>query len=152
MQSDQVKIIDPPDGDGFLKADPLGALRLVAVVTLCSGLVGFYFWGMDVLDRDDGDSLRWGFFHNPFMQFPIFNELFLEVSLYALCFCAMEAVIGGLLLLFPIKWAVYLVIGMAQLSIVINASTAFCIVCLFSIYAHRADRLEDAPRRGARSS
>lgn len=42
---------------------------LCGVVAVLSGLVGGAVWFTDLVDRSDGDDLRWGFWHNPFMRF-----------------------------------------------------------------------------------
>ena len=80
-------------------------LRAAGLVAITSGLIGGYVWLLDLLDWSDRDSLRWGFWHNPFMQFPPFNETFLEISMWVLLACSAAAGTGGLLLLFPTNGA-----------------------------------------------
>lgn len=53
-------------------------LRLAGLVSIINGLIGGYVWLVALADRSDGDSLRLGFFHNPFMHFPPFNEAFVR--------------------------------------------------------------------------
>jgi hypothetical protein len=108
---------------------------LAGVVAVVSGLVGGYVWLVDLADRSDGDSLRWGFWHNPFMQFPPFNEAFLDVSLWVLLACSAAAGLGGLALLVPRRWGVWLVTWQARVSVVVNAVTAFFIAGTMSVFA-----------------
>ena len=110
-------------------------LRLAGLASVVSGLIGGYVWLADWLDRADGDSLRWGFFHNPFMQFPPFDETFLDLSIWVLLVCSAAAGLGGLLLLVPQKWGVPLVTWQARGAIIVNSVTAFFIVPMMSIFA-----------------
>src|SRR5688500_10387750 len=100
-------------------------LRVAGVVSAVSGLIGGYVWLVDLADRGDGDSLRWGFWHNPFMQFPPFDETFLDLSMWVLLACSAVAGLGGLMLLVPQKWGVPLVTWQARVSIATNGVTAF---------------------------
>ena len=111
------------------------SLRLAGLVSAASGLIGGYVWFVDWADRGDGDSLRWGFWHNPFMQFPPFNEAFLDVSILVLLACSAAAGLGGVVLLVPLKWGVPLVTWQARVSIAINGVTAFCIVAMMFVFA-----------------
>src|SRR5688500_12657130 len=108
-------------------------LRLAGLVSIVSGLIGGFFWLVALEDRSDGDSLRWGFFHNPFMQFPPFDETFLDVSLWVLLACSAAAGVGGLMLLAPSKWGVPLVTWQARVSIIINSVIAFFIVAMMFV-------------------
>lgn len=103
-------------------------LRLAGAVSIASGLVGGYVWLVALADRSDGDDLRWGFFHNPFMQFYPFNEPFLDASMWVLFACSAVAGLGGLVLLIPRRWGVPLVVWQARVSVVTNVVTAFFIV------------------------
>ena len=110
-------------------------LRLAGLVSITSGLIGGYVWLLDWLDRGDGDSLRWGFWHNPFMQFPPFDETFLDLSLWVLPACSAAAGLGGVMLLVPLKWGAPLVTWQARVSIIINGVTAFFIVAAMFVFA-----------------
>jgi hypothetical protein len=121
--------------ENFLVSHVVLVLRLAALVSIASGLVGGYVWLIDLADRDDGDSLRWGFWHNPFMQFPPFDEPFLDVSMWVLFACSAAAGLGGLMLLVPRKWGVPLVTWQARVSIATNAVTAFFIVAMTFVFA-----------------
>lgn len=112
-------------------------LRLAGLASVTSGLIGGLIWFVDLADRSDGDSLRWGFWHNPFMQFPPFDEAFLDVSMWALFACSAAAGLGGLLLLAPRRWGVPLVTWQARVSITINAVIAFFIVGTMFVFAKR---------------
>jgi hypothetical protein len=74
--------------------------------------------------------MRWGFLHNPFMQFRLFNETFLEISLWVLFVCSGAIGLGGLLLLIPQKWGAWLVTWQARVSIIIHGVVAFFIVAM----------------------
>ena len=106
-------------------------LRLAGLVSVASGLVGGYVWMVDLADRSDGDSLRWGFWHNPFMQFPPLDETALEYSMWALLACSAAAGLGGLMLLVPWKWGALLVTWQARISIVTNGVIAFFLAMMF---------------------
>jgi hypothetical protein len=112
-------------------------LRLAGLVSIASGLVGGCVWLVDLEDRSDGDSLRHGFWHNPFMQFPIFDEPFLDVSLWVLFACSAAAGLGGLMLLVPRKWGVPLVTWQARVSIITNSVIAIFIVAMFFTWKAR---------------
>jgi hypothetical protein len=110
-------------------------LPLAGLVSVASGLIGGYVWLVALEDRSDGDALRLGFFHNPFMQFPPFNEPFLDVSMWVLLACSAAAGLGGLILLVPRKWGVPLVTWEARVSITINGVIAFFIVATMFVFA-----------------
>ncbi len=96
------------------------SLRLAAIVSVVSGLVGGAIWTLDLMDRSDGDDLRWGFFHNPWMGFTPFNEAFLEASMSVLLACSAAIGLGGILLLARCQWGVALVSLQAPISIATN--------------------------------
>lgn len=110
-------------------------LRLAGLVSIASGLIGGYVWLVDLEDRSDGDKLRWGFWHNPFMQFPPFDEAFLDISLWILFVCSAAVGLGGLMLLVPWKWGVPLVTWQARVSIITNSVIAFFIVATMFVFA-----------------
>lgn len=110
-------------------------LRLAGLVAVASGLVGGFVWMVDLHDRADGDSLRWGFWHNPFMQFPPFDERFLDLSMWVLLACSAAACAGGLMLLVPHKWGVPLVVWQARVAIIVNSVIAFFIVAMKFVFA-----------------
>ena len=110
-------------------------LRLAGLVSVISGLIGGYVWLVDLADRSDGDSLRWGFWHNPFMQFPPFDEAFLDASMWVLLACSAAAGLGGLVLLVPRGWGVPLVSWQARVSIITNGVIAFFIVATIFVFA-----------------
>lgn len=115
-------------------------LQLAGLVAVCSGLVGGCVWLVDLADRSDDDSLRWGFWHNPFMQFPPFNEPFLDASMWTLLACSAVAGIGGLNLLTPNRWGARLVIWQARVSVVVNFVIAVLIVAMKFVFAkHQRD-------------
>ena len=107
-------------------------LRLAGLVALVSGMVGGYVWLVDLEDRSDGDHLRWGFWHNPFMQFPIRHEAPLEFSMWVLLACSAAAAAGGVMLLIPTKWGVPLVTWQARLSILTNGLIAVYIIVIMN--------------------
>ena len=96
-------------------------LRLSALVSIASGLIGGVVWLVDLLDRSDGDDLRWGFWHNPFMGFTPFSEAYLEISMWVLLGCSAAVGLGGLMLLAQCKWGVPLVVWQAPVSIATNS-------------------------------
>lgn len=116
--------------ENFLVRHVALLMRLAGLVAITSGLIGGFVWLVDLADRSDGDSLRWGFWHNPFMQFPAFNEAFLDISLWVLFACSAAAGLGGLMLLVPLKWGVPLVTWQARISIITNSVIAFLIVVM----------------------
>lgn len=129
MRSARVRI------ENFLVSRVAALLRLTGLVSIASGVVGGYVWVAAWLDRGDGDALRYGFFHNPFMQFPPFNEPFLDASIYVLLACSAAAGVGGLMLLVPLKWGVPLVTWQARVSIVTNGVVAFFIFVMLFVFA-----------------
>ena len=112
----------------FLDAHVVLVLRLAACTSITTGLIGGYIWLVALADRSDGDDLRWGFFHNPFMQFPPFNEPFLDLTIWILLACSAAAGLGGLMLLPLRRWGVPLITWEARVSIVINTVIAFFVV------------------------
>jgi len=94
--------------------------RLAALVALASGMVGTGVWFVDLVDRDDGDSLRWGFWHNPFLGFEPFHEGFLDASMWALLACSAAAALGGVAMLAGKAWGVRLVAWQAPVAIATN--------------------------------
>jgi len=64
------------------------------------------------------------------MQFPPYNESFLDLSLWVLFACSAAAGLGGLLLLAKRKWGVPLVVWQARISIVINTAVAVLIAAI----------------------
>jgi hypothetical protein len=121
--------------ENFVASRVVLLLRLAALVSIISGLIGGYVWLLDLADRSDGDSLRWGFWHNPFMRFPPFDEAFLDISLWVLLACSAAAGLGGLMLLVPQKWGVPLVAWQARVSIITNGVIAFFIVATMFVFA-----------------
>ena len=109
-------------------------LRLAGLVSVASGLVGARVWLVDLADREDGDHLRLGFWHNPFMQFHPFHESFLDLSMLVLLACSAAGGLGGLALLAPARWGVPLVAWQARVSIVVNGATAFLIVAMMFVW------------------
>ncbi|MGE3163565.1 MAG: hypothetical protein AB7O52_01515 [Planctomycetota bacterium] len=95
-------------------------LRVAATVCVVSGLVGGWVWGVDLIDRSDGDSLRGGFWRNPFMAFAPFSVVYLDISMWVLLACSAAVGVGGLLLWVPHRWAVPLVTWQARVSIATN--------------------------------
>src|SRR5687767_2862549 len=131
---------NPTRIDDVMVSHALPLLRLAGVVSIASGLIGGYVWLVDLYDRSDGDSLRWGFWHNPFMQFPPFNEAFLDVSMWVLFACSAAVGLGGLMLLVPWRWGVPLVTWQARISIITNSVIAFFIVAtMFVLAKHQWD-------------
>ena len=121
--------------EGFLVFRIVLLLRLAGLVSITSGLIGGYVWLLDLADRSDGDPLRWGVWHNPFMQFPPCDETFLDISLWVLLACSAAAGLGGLMLLVPHKWGVPLVTWQARVSITTNTVIAFFIVAMMFVFA-----------------
>ena len=74
-------------------------LRLAAVSSIVTGLIGGAVWLIDIEDRGDGDDLRWGWWHNPMMNFTPFHESLLEASMWVLLGCSAAIGLGGLMLL-----------------------------------------------------
>jgi hypothetical protein len=114
----------------FLISHVVLLLRLAALVSIASGLVGGFFWLLNLEDISDGDDMRWGFLHNPFMQFRLFNETFLLISMWVLLACSAAVGLGGLMLLVPLKWGVPLVTWQARVSIITHSVIAFFIVAM----------------------
>jgi len=106
-------------------------LRLAALVSIASGLIGGVVWVVDLVDRSDGDDLRWGFWLNPFMGFTPFSEAYLEASMWVLLGCSAAVGLGGLMLLVRCKWGVPLVTWQAPVSIATNG----IIVCFIALMA-----------------
>ncbi len=124
--------------DGILLRHLALWIRLAGVVSICSGLIGGYVWLLDLADRQGRNNLRWGFWHNPFMQFPPFCESFLGLSMWVLLACSAAAGLGGILLLVPSKFGASLVIWQARTSIVINGVIAFYIVVAFFAFGRNS--------------
>ena len=74
-------------------------LRLLGLLCIASGMVRGFVWAQDLADAGDGDDLRWGFWHNPLMQFRIFDEPLLLNSMRVLLVCAAASIVGGALLI-----------------------------------------------------
>lgn len=121
--------------ENFLVRHVVLLLRLAGLVSITCGLIGGYIWLVDLADRSDGDSLRWGFWHNPFMQLPPFDEAFLDLSLWVLLGCSAAVGVGGLLLLVPRKLGAPLVTWQARVSITTNSVIAFYIVAMMLIFS-----------------
>jgi hypothetical protein len=105
-------------------------LRLAALVSIASGLVGGFLWLANLYDISDGDDMRWGFLHNPLMNFRLFDETFLLISMWVLLACSAGVGLGGLMLLVPLKWGIPLVTWQARVSIIIHSVVAFAIVMM----------------------
>lgn len=105
-------------------------LRISALVSIASGLIGGAVWLLDLLDRSDGDDLRWGFWHNPFMGFTPFSEAYLDISMWVLLGCSAAVGLGGLMLLVRCKWGVLLVAWQAPVSIATNSIIVFFIALM----------------------
>ena len=105
-------------------------LRMAALVSIASGLIGGFVWLVDLADRSDGDDLRWGFWHNPFMGFTPFSEAYLEISMWVLLSCSAAVGLGGLMLLARSKWGVLLVTWQAPVSIATNSIVVFVIALM----------------------
>ena len=120
----------PTPIENFLVSRVVLLLRLAGLVAITSGLIGGCIWLVDLANRSDGDDLRWGFWHNPFMQFPPFDEGFLDVSMWVLFACSAAVGLGGLMLLGPLKWGAGLVTLQARVSIITNTVIAFFIVAM----------------------
>ena len=114
----------------FLASHVVLLLRVAGLVSIVSGLAGGFIWLENLVDRSDGDHLAWGFSHNPFMQFRIFNETLLDISLWVLFACSAAVGLGGLMLLVPWKWGVPLVTWQARVSIATHGVIAFFIVAM----------------------
>jgi hypothetical protein len=126
----------PTAVENFVAAHVAVLLRLAGLVAVVSGLVGGLVWLVAIDDRSDGDGLRYGHFHNPFMQFPPFDERALEISMTVLLACSAAAGLGGLILLVaPLKWAALLVTWQARVSVVTNGVIAFFIVAAMFVFA-----------------
>ncbi|QDV07238.1 hypothetical protein Poly30_27570 [Planctomycetes bacterium Poly30] len=108
----------------------LPRLQIAALVSIASGLIGGAVWYVDLYDRTDGDDLRWGFWHNPFMQFTPFSETYLEITMWVLLGCSALVGLGGLLLLARFRWGASLVVAQAPISIATNASLVLLIAWL----------------------
>lgn len=95
-------------------------MRLAALVAMASGVIGGSVWFVDLVDRADGDDLRWGFWHNPFLAFEPFHEGFLDASMWALLACSAVAGLGGVAMLAGKPWGVRLVAWQAPVAIATN--------------------------------
>lgn len=127
----------PDRTNGWLFLHAVLLLRLAGLVSITSGLIGGFAWLVDLEDRSDGDGLRYGHWHNPFMQFPPFDEAFLDISMWVLLACSAAVGLGGLMLLIPSKWGVPLVTWQARVSIITNGVIAFFIVATMLVFAKR---------------
>ncbi|MFM1873467.1 MAG: hypothetical protein RL398_2889 [Planctomycetota bacterium] len=105
-------------------------LRMAALVSIATGLVGGVVWSLDLLDRSDGDDLRWGFWHNPFMGFTPFSETYLDISMWVLLGCSAAIGLGGLLLLARHRWGALLVAWQASVSIAVNSIIVVCLALM----------------------
>jgi hypothetical protein len=123
----------PDRFEDFLTRRAALLMRLAGVIAICSGLIGGFVWLIDLEDRSDGDSLRWGSWHNPFMQFPPFNEPFLDLSMWILLGCSAAAGLGGILLLIPLRFGALLVTWQARLAFIVNAVIVFFIVAVLIV-------------------
>lgn len=103
---------------------------LAALVSIASGLVGGVVWIADLSDRSDGDDLRWGWWHNPFLRFDPFSELYLDISMWVLLGCAAASGLGGLLLLARNPLGRSLVTGQAMVAIATNGVVVFFIALM----------------------
>lgn len=123
-------MINDRERQSFLTSHVVLLLQLAAVISIGSGLVGGFWWLANLADISDGDDMRWGFLHNPFMQFRLFNETFLLISLWVLFACSAAVGLGGLLLLIPLKWGAWLVTWQACVSIIIHSVIVYFIVAM----------------------
>ncbi len=105
-------------------------LWIAAVTAVLSGLVGGSVWYVDIVDRSDGDDLRWGFWHNPFMSFTPFSEAYLEISMWVLLGCSAVIGVGGLMLLARIPLGVRLILWQAPMSIATNGVVVVAIAMM----------------------
>ena len=105
-------------------------VRMAALVAITSALVGGAVWSADLLDRSDGDDLRWGVWHNPFMGFDPFCEIYLDISMWVLWGCSAASGLGGLMLLADSKWGVRLVAWQALLSMATNGIVVFFVALM----------------------
>jgi hypothetical protein len=103
---------------------------MAAICSVASGLIGGCVWLVDLEDRADGDDLRWGFWHNPFMQFTPISEPLLDASMWVLFACSAAAGLGGLMLLVACKWGVPLVTWQARVSMMTNGIVVFFIALI----------------------
>jgi hypothetical protein len=124
--------------ENFLISRVALLLRFAGLVSVASGLIGGCIGFVDLADRADGDDLRWGFWHNPLMQFPPFNEPFLDASMWVLFACSAAAGLGGLMLLAPWKWGVPLVTWQARVSIATNSAIVLLVATAFAFAKDRA--------------
>lgn len=106
--------------------------KLAALLAVASGMVGGCVWSIDLLDRADGDHLRWGFWHNPFQAFEPFSEPFLDVSMWLLLACSAAAGLGGLLLLVGVAWGARLVVWQAPVAIATNGVVVVALALMAS--------------------
>jgi len=84
------------------------------------------------------------------LQFRLFNETFLLISLWVLFACSAAVGLGGLLLLVPLKWGARLVTWQARVSIIIHSVVAFFIVAMtFGFGMMRWEKKTLALRLGA---
>ena len=112
------------------------SLRIAAIISIVSGLIGGAIWSLDLMDRTDGDDLRWGFFVNPLMGFTPFSEPFLEISMAVLLACSAAVGLGGILLLARSKWGATLVTYQALVSIATNGLVVlFIALMMFGVVA-----------------
>ena len=96
-------------------------LRLAAVSSVVTGLVGGAIWFVDLEDRGDGDDLRWGWWHNPLMNFTPFDEPFLEASMWVLLGCSAVIGLGGVMLMAGMRSGRLLVCWQAPISIAMHS-------------------------------
>jgi hypothetical protein len=110
-------------------------LRLCGIVAAIAGMVGGAVWLADLEERVQGDSLRWGLFANPLLQFPIFSYPFVETCCWILLACCSAEFIGGVLLLCKASIGRSFVVWQARVAIVINVVTTVYIVPMMFIFS-----------------
>lgn len=120
-------------------------IRLAGIVAGIAGAIGGAVWIYDLEDRADGDSLRFGLWHNPFMQLPPFNEPFQDLAMWILLGCSTMAGIGGFCLLFPTAIGRRLVVWQARVSVIINAVMVACIGALIVNFYDHPTALNNTP-------
>lgn len=111
-------------------------LRVAAFTAIVSGLIGGAVWFTDLVDRSAGDDLRWGFWHNPLMNFTPFHEPSLEASMWVLFCCAAVIGLGGLLLSCGAGVGRLLIVAQAPVAIATNSAVVVAFLWTSAGAAH----------------
>lgn len=121
-------------------------LKLCGLVAAIAGMIGGAVWMIDLSERLEGESFRWGLFANPLLQFPIFSHPFVESTSWLLLVCCGLEFVGGVALLIGAAVGRKLVVWQARTAIIINVVTVVYIVPMMFLFAGHSSYLWGTPR------